>query len=193
MSCSVQVIPQPMAQLLTTVPLAVPTPVQPANTPIFPTAVLHPNLPPVTDISVNTTPDEAITVENHSEALETQTRGLDYNKETSEDFQECVVSHTATVESETQTADPYTAECQTQTSDTNLVDKSKGPVRRGPQEKKKSFDEKKQQVRKVKQEQKKADDSLTVKRISRFQVSIVQEDMSVAGEIYCVSWLHSHL
>jgi hypothetical protein len=189
-SFSLQVIPQPMAQLLTTVPLAVPTPVQPTNTPVFPTAVLHPNLPPVTDISVNTTPDEGITVENHSEALEIQTTGLDYNKEASEDFQECVVSHTATVKSETQTADPYITECQTKIPDTNLADKSKGPVRLEQQEKKKSFDEKKQQEQKVKQEQRKTDDSLTVKRISRFQVSIVQEDTSVAGEIDYVPWLH---
>jgi hypothetical protein len=173
-----------MAQLLTTVPLVVPTPVQPANTPVFPTAVLQPNLPPVADISVNTTPDEAVIVESHSEPSENQTRSLDYNMETLEDFQDCVVSHTATVESETQTADPYTTEGQTQTSDPYLVDKSKGTARRGMQEKKKSFGENKQQEQKVKQEQK-TDDSLTVKRISRFQVSIVQEDMSVAGKFHC--------
>lgn len=162
--------------------MAVPTAVQPTNTPVFPTAVLQPNLAPVADISVNTTPDEANVMESHSETSEIQTRSLDCNKETSEDLQGCVISHTGAAESETHPADLCPTECQIQASDTNHVEKSKGLMRRRSQEKGKSLDEKKQQEQKT-------DDSLTVKRISRFQVSIVQEDMSVAGEFHCVSWL----
>ncbi|PNF29955.1 hypothetical protein B7P43_G07281 [Cryptotermes secundus] len=176
-TAATQVIPQPMAQLLTTVPLAVPTPVQPTNTPIFPTAVLQPNLVSVTDISVNTTPDEANVMGNRCESLENLTRSLDYNKETAEDIQEFVISHTVTSESETQTADPYTVELPA--SDSNHAEKDEGFVRGKPQEKMKLLDEK-QQEQKL-QQGKKADDSLTIKRISRFQVSVVQEDVAVSG------------
>jgi hypothetical protein len=138
----------------------------------------------VTDISVNTTPDEANVMENRCESLENLTRSLDYNKETTEDFKECVVSHTVTSESETQTADPYTVELQA--SESNHAERYEGFVRAKPQEKLKLLDEK-QQEQKLQQE-KKADDSSAVKRISRFQVSIVQEDVAVSGEFCSVFW-----
>jgi hypothetical protein len=165
-----------MAQLLTTVPLAVPTPVQPTNSPIFPAAVLQPNLVSVTDISVNTTPDEANVMENRCESLENLTRSSNYGKETAEDFQKCVISHTATAESET--ADPYIVELQT--SDSNCEGKDEGFVRRKPQENVKLLHEEQQEIE--------VEDSLTVKRISRFQVSIVQEDAAVSGEFQNVFW-----
>ncbi|PSN52020.1 hypothetical protein C0J52_04514, partial [Blattella germanica] len=59
-----QMMPQAMAPSL-----PVPTPVQPTNTPVFPTAALHPNLAPVADISVNTTPDESNALESRSDLL----------------------------------------------------------------------------------------------------------------------------
>lgn len=167
-----------MAQLLTTVPLAVPTPVQPTNTPIFPAAVLQPNFVSVTDISVNTTPDEANVMENRCESLENLTRSSNYNKETAEDFQKYVIPHTATAESETETADPYIVELQT--SDSNCEEKDEGFVKRKPQENMKLLHEKQQETE--------AEDSLTVKRISRFQVSIVQEDAAASGEFHSVIW-----
>jgi hypothetical protein len=179
---SVQVIPQPMAQLLTTVPLAIPTPVQPTNTPIFAAAVLQPNLVSVTDISVNTTPDEANIMENRCESLENLTKSSDYNKETAEDFQECDISHTTTAESETQTTDPYIVELQTSESSHAEIDE--GFVRRNPQEIMKLLHEKQQEQNL--QEETETEDSLTVKRISRFQVSIVQEDVAVSGEFHSV-------
>jgi hypothetical protein len=181
----VQVVAQPTAQLLTTVPLAVPTPAQPANTPIFPTAVLQPNLAPVADISVNTTPDDTKTVESQCDTLEIQTRRLDCDKETAEDFQKCVISRAETVHSEIQVADPCTVECHTRASDSNLVGKSKGLVKWTPQDRRESLGENELQEEKVNQEQK-TDDSVSVKKISRFQVSIVQEDMAVAGVCHCL-------
>ena len=59
-----QMIPQAVAPLL-----PVPTPIQPTNTPVFPTPGLQPSLAPMTDISVNTTPDEANAVDNRTELL----------------------------------------------------------------------------------------------------------------------------
>ena len=174
---------QPMAQLLTTVPLAVPTPVQPANTPIFPTTVLQPNLAPAADISVNTTPDDTKTVESQYDTSENQTRRLDCNKETTEDFQECVISCAETVDIETQVADTCALKCQSQASYSNLVGKSKGLFKGRPQDKRESLDGKKPQEEKVQQKQK-TDDS--VKKISRFQVSVVQEDTTVAGVFRCL-------
>jgi hypothetical protein len=170
-----------MGQLLTTVPLAVPTPVQPTNTPIFPTNVLQPNLVPVTSISVNTTPDEFNVMENRCESLENLTKSLDYNKETAEDPQGHVISHTAVAESETQTV-------ELQTSDSNHIEKDGGFVRSKPHEKMKLLHEK-QQGQQLQQE-KEADDSLTAKKISRFQVSIVQEDVAVSGEFHSIFWVH---
>ena len=172
-----------MAQLLTTVPLAVPTPVQPANTPIFPTTVLQPNLAPAADISVNTTPDDTKTMESQCDTLDIQTRRLDYNKETVEDLQECVISCAETVDIETQVADTCTLECQTQASCSNLLGKSKGIFKGRPQDTRESLDEKKLQEEKVQQKQK-TDGS--VKKISRFQVSIVKEDTAVAGVFHCL-------
>jgi hypothetical protein len=133
----------------------------------------------VTNISVNTTPDEVNVMENRCESLENLTKSLNYNKETAEDFQECVISHTVTAESETQTADPYTVELQV--SDSNHAEKDEGFVRGNPQERMTLLDER-QQEQKL-QRGKKADDNLTVKRISRFQVSIVQEDVAVSGKL----------
>jgi hypothetical protein len=174
-----------MAQLLTTVPLAVPTPVQPANTPIFPPTVMQPNLAPVTDISVNTTPDDINIVESQCDSLEIQTRRLGCNKDTAEDSQKCVISCVQTVHGESQIADACTVECQTQASDPNLVAKSKALVRGTPQDKRGSLDEKKLQEQKALQE-KKIDNSLSVKKISRFQVSVVQEDTDIAGVFHCL-------
>lgn len=171
-----------MAQLLTTVPLAVPTPVQPANTPIFPTTVLQPNLAPTADISVNTTPDDTKTMESQCDTLEIQTRRLDYNKETVEDFQECVISCAETVDVETQVADTCTLECQTQASYSNLLGKSKGIFKGRQQDTRESLDEKLQEE-KVQQKQK---TDGRVKKISRFQVSIVKEDTAVAGVFHCL-------
>jgi hypothetical protein len=184
-----QVMAQPMAQLLTTVPLALPTPVQPANTPIFPTNVLHPNLvlqpnlAASTDISVNTTPDDTKTMESQCDTLEIQTRRLDCNNETAESFQECVISSADTVDSEPQFADTYTLECQTQASYSNLVGNSECVFKGRQQDKRESLDEKKFQEKKVQQKQK-TDDS--VKKISRFQVSVVKEDTAVAGMFHCL-------
>lgn len=180
---SMQVMAQPMTQLLTTVPLAVPTPVQPANTPIFPTTVLQPNLALAADISVNTTPDDTKTMESQCDTVEIQTRRLDCNKEIAEDFQECVISCAETVDTETQVADTCTLECHTQASYSNLLGKSKGIFKGRAQDTRESLDEKKLQEEKVQLKQK-TDGS--VKKISRFQVSVVKEDTAVAGVFHCL-------
>ncbi|XP_069693421.1 serine/threonine-protein kinase WNK1 isoform X5 [Periplaneta americana] len=171
-----QAIPQPVAPLLTTVPLAIPTPVQPTNTPVFPTAVLQPNLAPVADISVNTTPDEANSIENRSnESLESHVSKLEVEKELTEEFKDCVSSVTELVECETQTADKSTVEIQTQTSDTNLIERKRGDWK--SQDKNVVELEKKgpEQTNEIKTE------NLAVKKISRFQVSVVQEDICGPG------------
>ncbi|KAJ9584589.1 hypothetical protein L9F63_021059, partial [Diploptera punctata] len=59
-----QLMPQGIGSLL-----PVPTPIQPTNTPVFPTAGLHPTSAPIADISVNTTPDECNVMENRTELL----------------------------------------------------------------------------------------------------------------------------
>jgi hypothetical protein len=122
-------------------------------------------------------------MESQCDTLEIQTRRFDCNKETAEEFQECVISCAETVDTETQVADTCTLECKTQASYSNLLGKSNGTFIGRPQDMRESLDEKKLQEEKVQQKQK-TDGS--IKKISRFQVSVVKEDTSVAGMFHCL-------